>query len=73
MIGESRLFKQLTRRLLERAMRTELVEHLGYASPHPQEAQMRAINAGHPEWLNACATCGTEIFNTDATICEKCL
>ena len=36
-------------------------------------AQKRAINVGHPEWLNACATCGSEITNTDATICEKCL
>lgn len=25
------------------------------------EAQMRAINAGHPEWANACAICGCEL------------
>ncbi|MEI6702999.1 MAG: hypothetical protein WCL71_05610 [Deltaproteobacteria bacterium] len=37
------------------------------------EAQKRAINAGHPEWLNACADCGSELTGTEATICEKCL
>ena len=30
LIGENGLLKQLTKRLLERAMQTELTEHLGY-------------------------------------------
>ncbi|MEI6208377.1 MAG: hypothetical protein WCP20_16485 [Desulfuromonadales bacterium] len=37
------------------------------------EAQMRAIKVGHPEWLNACATCGSELSNTDASKCEQCI
>ena len=37
------------------------------------EAQMRAINSGHPEWLNACATCGSEISSTDANKCKQCI
>lgn len=36
------------------------------------EAQMRAINAGHPEWINACATCGCEINNLDSVKCSQC-
>jgi hypothetical protein len=37
------------------------------------EAQMRAINAGHPEWVNACALCKCELLNTYANRCEQCL
>ena len=37
------------------------------------EAQMRAINAGHPEWVNACALCKCELINTDVNRCEQCL
>lgn len=36
------------------------------------EAQIRAVNAGHPEWLNACAVCGCELAGTEASTCEKC-
>ena len=31
LIGEGGLLKQLTKRLVERALQTEMVEHLGYA------------------------------------------
>ena len=34
-IGENGLLKQLTKRLLERAMQTELTEHLGYEKHAP--------------------------------------
>ena len=37
------------------------------------EAQMRAVNAGHPEWANACALCGCELATTEATSCGQCL
>lgn len=36
------------------------------------EAQMRAFNAGHPEWLNACAACGCELTETDNSRCNGC-
>ncbi|MDD2851907.1 MAG: hypothetical protein PHY09_08420 [Desulfuromonadaceae bacterium] len=36
------------------------------------EAQMRAINAGHPEWLNACSGCGCELTGIENSRCEKC-
>jgi len=36
------------------------------------EAQMRAINAGHPEWANACAVCSCELISTEANKCEQC-
>lgn len=36
------------------------------------EAQMRAVNAGHPEWLNACAICGCEISGCEQSRCEAC-
>lgn len=35
LIGENGLLKQLTKRLLERAMQAELTEHLGYAKHAP--------------------------------------
>ena len=35
LIGENGLLKQLTKRLLERAMQTELTEHLGYEKHAP--------------------------------------
>lgn len=37
------------------------------------EAQMRAINTGHPEWVNACAVCGCELTDIDASRCEQCI
>jgi len=37
------------------------------------EAQMRAINAGHPEWKNACAVCGCELSGIDAARCKQCV
>jgi hypothetical protein len=36
------------------------------------EAKLRAINAGHPEWVNACVACGCELTNTDASRCRQC-
>lgn len=36
------------------------------------EAQMRAFNAGHPEWLNACAVCGCELTETGNSRCNGC-
>jgi hypothetical protein len=36
------------------------------------EACMRAVNAGHPEWLNACALCGCELASNDADRCNQC-
>lgn len=36
------------------------------------EAQMRAVNAGHPEWLNACAVCGCELTDCEQNRCETC-
>ena len=37
------------------------------------EAQMRAVNVGHPEWVNACGICGCKLVGTDANRCEKCI
>ena len=36
------------------------------------EAQARAIKAGHPEWVNACAGCGCELSTSDVNSCERC-
>lgn len=36
------------------------------------EAKMRAINAGHPKWINACVTCGCELINLDSVKCSRC-
>ena len=36
------------------------------------EAQMRAVNAGHPEWVNACAVCGCELNAHDIDKCDQC-
>jgi hypothetical protein len=36
------------------------------------EAQMRANEAGHPEWVNACAACGCELTGTDNSRCKEC-
>ncbi len=36
------------------------------------EALSRATAAGHPEWLNACVSCGCEIRSVDACQCESC-
>lgn len=37
------------------------------------EAQQRAIAAGHPEWLNACAACGCELARVDIVRCDRCV
>ncbi|MBJ6724535.1 hypothetical protein [Geomesophilobacter sediminis] len=37
------------------------------------EAKKRATEAGHPEWDNACAVCGTEIAGTDSDRCGSCV
>jgi hypothetical protein len=36
------------------------------------DAKQRAILSGHPEWLNACATCGRELKTLDSVKCDKC-
>lgn len=36
------------------------------------EAQQRAVTAGHPEWVNACAGCGCELKAVDIVRCERC-
>lgn len=36
------------------------------------EARMRAINAGHPEWPNACAICGCELTDMAVSRCKQC-
>lgn len=36
------------------------------------EARMRAVNAGHPEWLNACAVCGCELTDCGQSRCKSC-
>ena len=36
------------------------------------EAQQRAVAAGHPEWVNACAGCGRELHAVDTDRCERC-
>ncbi|GFO63320.1 hypothetical protein M1B72_10700 [Geomonas paludis] len=36
------------------------------------EAKKRATEAGHPEWDNACASCGCQLAGTDDKFCESC-
>jgi len=36
------------------------------------EARKRATDAGHPEWLNACASCQCELDNSTVTRCDQC-
>lgn len=36
------------------------------------EALKRAVAAGHPEWVNACMSCGCEINGADRERCEEC-
>lgn len=36
------------------------------------EAKMRASNAGHPEWDNACSICMCELQGTEAARCDQC-
>jgi hypothetical protein len=36
------------------------------------DAKQRAILAGHPNWLNACATCSCELKTIDQVKCDKC-
>ena len=36
------------------------------------EALQRAVAAGHPEWLNACAVCHCQLAGIDITRCEMC-
>jgi len=35
------------------------------------EAQGRAVAAGHPEWLNACAVCGCRLASTTVARCDE--
>lgn len=35
------------------------------------EALKRATDAGHPEWLNACAVCGCSLTPIDIRRCER--
>jgi len=36
------------------------------------EAKKRAADAGHPEWENACAVCGSELAGTENARCQGC-
>lgn len=36
------------------------------------EAKKRADAAGHPQWDNACASCGGRLDSTEIAVCEKC-
>ena len=36
------------------------------------EALKRAADAGHPEWLNACAACGCELKDLKTVTCPLC-
>ena len=36
------------------------------------EALKRAVAAGHPEWVNACVSCGCEIKRADRERCKEC-
>jgi hypothetical protein len=36
------------------------------------EAHNRAVAAGHPEWANACASCGREMMRIDLEQCARC-
>lgn len=36
------------------------------------EALKRAADAGHPEWINACVSCGCELKNLTYTKCPQC-
>ncbi|AEM47505.1 hypothetical protein Acife_1354 [Acidithiobacillus ferrivorans SS3] len=45
LIGEGELLKQLTKRLVARALQTEMVEHLGYAK-HESVANQKGKGCG---------------------------
>lgn len=36
------------------------------------EAKQRAVQAGYPEWDNACASCGCRLQDTCESTCENC-
>lgn len=36
------------------------------------EALKRASDAGHPEWLNACAVCACRLADIERSRCERC-
>lgn len=36
------------------------------------EARQRAVNAGHPEWDNACRSCGCELQGAEDEQCIRC-
>jgi hypothetical protein len=36
------------------------------------EAHARAVAAGHPQWLNACAVCGVKLDAVDVSCCGGC-
>jgi transposase-like protein len=48
LIGENGLLKQLTKRLLERAMQAELTEHLGYEKHGTTKQEQRKLSK---RWL----------------------
>ncbi len=37
------------------------------------EAKQRAVAAFHPEWLNACISCGKELESLEIETCCQCL
>jgi len=36
------------------------------------EAKQRAAAAGHPEWVNACASCGCRLATVEPATCQHC-
>jgi hypothetical protein len=36
------------------------------------EARQRALQAGHPEWDNACRGCGCRLEGVVDSVCEHC-
>jgi len=36
------------------------------------EARQRALQAGHPEWDNACRGCGCRLAGVVDSVCDRC-
>ena len=36
------------------------------------EGKRRAATAGHPEWANACSSCGCELKTAASDRCDRC-
>lgn len=53
--------------MFETAYNDEMV-----AAVQRQEAKARATAAGHPDWHNACALCGSELTGITSSLCALC-